>query len=924
MAQEDHYWKLEQQAVDVVNKGEYAKALELGRELYGAYPDNITSHTVIAFSLINLGRYKEAEPYIGTQLAIDPTGLYGYLTTAYYYAIDGDVKNAKAYLAESIKVFPPNQSLQEIVDEMRKVGSNVNKTATFDELAMWYAQVFPTVNERYPTLGQSLADYRALTGVNEFPKVAADYATRFYQLQWPELALTVYGYGAAILRDSGYPSEGLDLAQAGYNLLIKNGYGRNPLQAAYLLDQLIHCYITLGNDERAVEYLDEVLALSEHLPIHVADVNALSRGSFCYERLGNNDKAREMARAAYKLAESAVNRSGAVSAANALCGAYVNIRFANDAKDAVYYGEQALQLALKYKFENQTGAIIGNLALGYWKLKTQEGQEKCIRLHGSLVQLYKDKKDFANASLTLNNAGSFAYAAGDFKWASELFEESVKLSEESIGDLSDNDKLTMYQSRISAYEFLVLCYAKLKDAPRTFRVMEASRSRVLTERLSEGKRIKAATLDNLQNMLAPDQAAILYALTSAHEVSILVVTKKKATVTFHEDESFIGDIKEKYLDRMNKEHRERKGANIDERVQSGVRVAMADFQKVTQLTRKFFESPGLADEILNEYLRGYHRFLIQPVANQLTGIKHLLISPDGVLNFVPFEALMTPDGKYLVENYGVSYITSTGALKRITERQYNSSRRSLLAMGGAVYQPLAVTRADLQTQHDINVLRAEVEENELNHKSQRRAYAAIFGTNAFGSLPGALEEVKSIGKYVGGTTIFTGGEMTENKIKAMSQSGELSRYKVVHLATHGFVVSEFPELSGIAMSIFSREQNDEDGYLTVNEISDLNLNADLTVLSACQTALGKIYSGEGVTGLTQSLLLAGSNAALVSLWPVNDTSTMLFMNGLYEEAARGKSYSSVVNDLKRRFIKGEFGAQFAHPKYWAPFVYVGK
>jgi CHAT domain-containing protein len=193
-------------------------------------------------------------------------------------------------------------------------------------------------------------------------------------------------------------------------------------------------------------------------------------------------------------------------------------------------------------------------------------------------------------------------------------------------------------------------------------------------------------------------------------------------------------------------------------------------------------------------------------------------------------------------------------------------------------------------------------------------------------LPGTLNEVKAIEKYFNGNAdVFTGSQMTENYLKSLSNNGTLKNYKIVHLATHGFAIPQIPQLSGIAMCIFPKMQNNEDGFLTAPEISKLGMQADLAVLSACETGLGKIYGGEGVSGLTQSLLVGGANAAIVSLWPVSDQGTMYFMTGLYDLTEnRGKPYDEAVNIMKRKFIAGDFGEAFRNTEIWAPFIHYGK
>ena len=445
-----------------------------------------------------------------------------------------------------------------------------------------------------------------------------------------------------------------------------------------------------------------------------------------------------MAIQAYDLALKNQYINGVVIAANSITLSSYNT---DHSTSAIRYGEYGFKVAEENHLTMKR-SIISNLALLYWNTG-REGQQKCRNLYRFQIEQAKKENRWSDASLYLNNLGSMYYQQQDTEQAIQLFEEAALLANEGVEYSNPQDRLSHYQSQMSANQWLVLCYAQTGNTEKAFEAMERSRARVLTERLAQ-KPLAPPTIAAFQNLLKPDEACLMYHVFSAHQLVILTVTKKYAHVFYHSDPRFVGDIRERYFNRSKQEqtteHTSEEPARGFEwisqdhqrtQVSRGYdRDAIAprnDFDRVVKLTRQYSEDPNLGVDVLMDFLTRYQRFLITPINNRLGGIKTLIISPNDVLSFIPFEALKTFDGKYLVEKYNIRYLHSASVMQQLAERKYESSRKPLLAMGGAIYEDLAADRKVLSTQADLTLLQAEVEERLRENKSVRNAYASLFG-----------------------------------------------------------------------------------------------------------------------------------------------------------------------------------------------------
>ncbi|HET6979307.1 MAG TPA: CHAT domain-containing protein [Pyrinomonadaceae bacterium] len=309
------------------------------------------------------------------------------------------------------------------------------------------------------------------------------------------------------------------------------------------------------------------------------------------------------------------------------------------------------------------------------------------------------------------------------------------------------------------------------------------------------------------------------------------------------------------------------------------------------------------------------RMLLGPVADQL-GKRRLLVVTEGALQHIPLGALPVPASengsvsKFLIEEHEVVALPSFSALIAIrSTRNRAGSPKKLLAV---IADPVFSGSDDRVQREQMSRGIAQAATGD-NPETRRRD-----GTLA--RLSYASEEADSISATAPwGTTLVAKG-FDANRDLAMSS--DIGQYQILHFATHGFIDSDHPELSSIVLSTVDRNGNETNGLMPLYDIYSLDLSAELTVLSACQTALGKDIKGEGLIGLTHSFMSAGSNTVVATLWEVDDKATAVLMADFYEAMLqKGMSPAAALRSAQLRMIRDK---QRSAPYYWAGFVLQGE
>ena len=615
----------------------------------------------------------------------------------------------------------------------------------------------------------------------------------------------------------------------------------------------------------------------------------------------------------------------------------------------VQEAQSFLNRALELGEQRGDRAVIANSLTHLGEVASSQGEmPTALDYYRQALEIRKQIGDRAGSGIILNQIGALYISQDDYRSAIPPLQEAITLWESLRPGLRDRDKVSLFETQVTTYEQLQQALIAEEQAEAALEIAEQSRARAFVELLAarlSGKPSETFDTPNPPTLaeirrIAQEQQATLVQYSIVGETLYIWVIKPNGLIELRSQNlEDLGITLEDAAERTRVAAVTGRSRGIQQGVNQWVQATRSGVQE-----NETEPSTDTQKRRINRRLKKSYELLIEPIVDLLPRDpqERIIFIPHGSLFLVPFPALQDQQGVYLIEKHTVLTAPSIQVLglARQRARQLASNLSEALVIGNpkmpslaesleAEPEPLAsllIEKHTVLTAPSIQVLglarqRARQLASNLsealvigNPKMPSLAESLEAEPEPLASLPGAEAEAIVIADLLG-TEARIGAEATEPNI-----TEQMERASLIHLATHGLLdeleVLGFRTPGALALTPTGNTRA-TDGWLTSEEILDLNLNAQLVVLSACNTGRGEI-TGDGIIGLSRSLIAAGTPSVLVSLWAVPDAPTSELMQTFYRELPTTNNRATALRQAMLTTME-----TFPNPQAWAGFTLVG-
>jgi CHAT domain-containing protein/tetratricopeptide (TPR) repeat protein len=639
-------------------------------------------------------------------------------------------------------------------------------------------------------------------------------------------------------------------------------------------------YLSLGNYRRSITFNEQRLEIAREIGDQQGESAALGNLGVAYLSLGDYRQAITFFEQSLEIVRAIGDQRGEGATLGNLGNAYQNL---GDYHQAITFQEQSLAIAREIGDRDGEGNALGNLGIAYERLGNS--RQAIIFFEQSLA-IAREISNRSSEGNALNNLGFTYLHMEQFALAETTLVEALDVLDDLRDpDLPDADKISLFETQRNSFLLLQRALVAQGKIGPALEVAERGRGRAFAELLSQRFSSEEAVLDVAPPKLDDTKALAQQQQTTLVTYSVIRFGDEDYAALYIWVVSPMGEVsfRRQPLDGL-----DLNSLVITTRDAIGVR----GDRLATALVELTPEALARQQAETEANLRQLYDVLIAPIADLLPTdpTQPVVFVPQDELFLVPFAALQAPDGQYLIENHTILTSPSIQVFGLATEASAGANSGSF-----ATRNPLIVGNP---TMPSVTFL----------------SEGGTFQDVQLSPLPGAQREAEAISGFLQ-TPALLGSEATKTAVQQRIAGAD-----VIHLATHGLLEYGDPQQTGtrdLPGAIALAPGGGDDGLLTAAEILQMDLQADLAVLSACDTGQGRI-TGDGVVGLSRAFVAAGVPSIIVSLWAVDDEATADLMVAFYDHWQQSGDKAQALRQAMLTTME-----QYPDPRLWSAFTLIG-